>query len=221
MVAGIPIFYGMTPAQLATELNIGTDAIRKRIKDLFPERPFRTDMILTAPEIAAIRNMPSRNKKIESPERGTSQKAAAIINKPAASNEVPPVKKSEPWFVLWVPILITLSSVTLTVTGLFVFAQWAGGLLGAMFSLFLFTAVMIARDNMKGDTSEQALKGVLRLEIGAAALHCFTFWRLLPQFPDGQYFFYSRVAACVILAGFAAYLSYSAVLTVRNYNAEI
>jgi len=217
MGAGIFEINGMTPTELATQLGIGTDAVRKRISALFPDRPFRINMILTENEVAEIKNS-VRNKKTEKP---ATKKTTFMNSAPAGSNEVLPGKNREPWYVLWVPVAITLSSIALTVTGLFVFAQWAGGLLGAMFSLFLFTAVMIARDRMKGDTSKQALRTVLFLEIGAAGLHCFTFWRLLPQFPDGQWFFYSRVAACVVLAGFAAYLSYSAVLTVRNYNAEI
>ena len=73
---------------------------------------------------------------------------------------------------------------------------------------------------MKGATSEQALKTVWKLESGAAVLHCFTFWRLLPEFPAGEWFFVSRIVICTVLAGFVAYLSYNAVLTVRDYNAE-
>ena len=93
-------------------------------------------------------------------------------------------------------------------------------MLGSMFSLFLFATVWIARNKMKGATSEQALKTVLNLEAGAAVLHCFTFWRLLPEFPAGEWFFVSRIVICTVLAGFVAYLSYNAVLTVRDYNAE-
>ena len=73
---------------------------------------------------------------------------------------------------------------------------------------------------MKGATSEQALSTVWKLESGAAVLHCFTFWRLLPEFPDGAGFFVARIILCGTLAGFVAYLSYNAVLTVRDYNAE-
>lgn len=210
---------GITPIYIAETEGRGIDAIRKRWNAAFPGISFSATKELTESEAAAL----STGKKKEA----TMKRSQT----PAASNEVPPGKKTvegkraaEPkrsWFVLWPSLAITGASILLTVTGLYVFAFWAGGFLGLMFSLFLFMAVMVARDRMKGATSEQALNTVLRLEIGAAGLHCFTFWRLLPAFPDGEWFFYSRVAACVILAGFAAYLSYSAVLTVRNYNAEV
>jgi cation transport ATPase len=128
--------------------------------------------------------------------------------------------KSDDIVVLILSGLITVLSIALTITGLFVFANWAGSILGGMFSLFLFAAVWIARNKMKGATSGQALSTVWKLESGAAVLHCFTFWRLLPEFPDGGWFFVARIVICGILAGFVAYLSYNAVLTVRDYNAE-
>jgi len=129
-------------------------------------------------------------------------------------------KTGEAKTVFYLSISITVISIFLTITGLFVFANWAGAMLGSMFSLFLFAAVWIARNKMKGATSEQALSTVWKLESGAAVLHCFTFWRLLPEFPDGAGFFVARIILCGTLAGFAAYLSYNAVLTVRDYNAE-
>ena len=129
-------------------------------------------------------------------------------------------KTGEAKTVFYLSISITVISIILTITGLFVFANWAGFMLGSMFSLFLFATVWIARNKMKGATSEQALKTVLNLEAGAAVLHCFTFWRLLPEFPAGEWFFVSRIVICTVLAGFVAYLSYNAVLTVRDYNAE-
>ena len=124
-------------------------------------------------------------------------------------------KTGEAKTVFYLSISITVISIFLTITGLFVFANWAGLMLGSMFSLFLFAAVWIARNKDKGDTSERALSTVWKLEAGAAALHFFTFWRLL-EIRD-EYF---KAAACLFLAGFVAYLSYNAVLTVRDYNAE-
>jgi len=124
-------------------------------------------------------------------------------------------KNGEAKTVFYLSISITVISIFLTITGLFVFANWAGFMLGSMFSLFLFAAVWIARNKMKGLTSEQALSTVWKLESGAAVLHFFTFWRLL-EIGD-EYF---KAAACLFLAGFVAYLSYNAVLTVRDYNAE-
>ena len=128
--------------------------------------------------------------------------------------------KNDDIIVLILSGLITVLSIFLTITGIFVFANWAGSILGGMFSLFLFATVWIARNKMKGATSEQALSTVWKLESGAAVLHCFTFWRLLPEFLDGEWFFVARIILCGTLAGFAAYLSYNAVLTVRDYNAE-
>ena len=128
--------------------------------------------------------------------------------------------KNDDIVVLILSGLITVLSIVLTITGLFVFANWAGSILGGMFSLFLFATVWIARNKMKGATSEQALSTVWKLESGAAVLHCFTFWRLLPEFPDGEWFFVLKGAICGTLAAYAAYLSYNAVLTVRDYNAE-
>ena len=127
--------------------------------------------------------------------------------------------KNDDIVVLILSGLITILSIVLTITGLFVFANWAGSILGGMFSLFLFATVWIARNKDKGDTSEQALSTVWKLETGASFLHCFTFWRLLPEFPGG-WFFVARIVICGTLAGYAAYLSYNAVLTVRDYNAE-
>lgn len=148
---------------------------------------------------------------------------AKTESKPEKQEEKKPKiepKNGEAKTVFYLSISITVISIVLTITGLFVFANWAGAMLGSMFSLFLFAAVWIARNEMKGDTSEKALATVWKLEMGAAVLHCFTFWRLLPEFPAGEYFFASRVFICSVLAGFVAYLSYNAVLTVRDYNAE-
>jgi len=147
---------------------------------------------------------------------------AKTENKPEPKERKQPktAAKSDDIVVLILSGLITVLSIVLTITGLFVFANWAGTILGGMFSLFLFATVWIARNKMKGATSERALSTVWKLESGAAVLHCFTFYRLLPEFPDGGLFFTARIILCGTLAGFAAYLSYNAVLTVRDYNAE-
>lgn len=161
------------------------------------------------------------------PKSEPKQKAKSLLvkteNKPEKKEEKKAKtepKTGEAKTVFYLSISITVISIILTITGLFVFANWAGFMLGSMFSLFLFATVWIARNKMKGATSEQALKTVWKLESGAAVLHCFTFWRLLPEFPAGEWFFVSRIVICTVLAGFVAYLSYNAVLTVRDYNAE-
>ena len=213
----------MTAKQIAEHEGRGIDAIRKRWNTSFPGISFSADAELSPEMITALSK--ERAAKAEKSVSGKNEIMRLSIQSPVVSEEKSPgKKKGEPaktdWFVFWPSLFITAASILLTITGLFVFAHWAGGLLGLMFALFLFIAVMVARDRMKGDTSKAALLGVLRLELGAAGLHCFTFWRLLPEFPAGVWFFAARIALCISLAGFAAFLSYSAVLTVRNYNAE-
>lgn len=125
-------------------------------------------------------------------------------------------KTAEWWQIVIVCFFVSLLSVTLTTLGLTMFAKWAGGILGGMFALYLLASVLVSRNRLKGDTSEQALTTVLYMEIGASVLHCFTFYVLLPETND-----WLRVPAAGIMAGFVAFLSYKAVLFVRTYNAEI
>ena len=208
---------GMTAKHIAENEGRGIDAIRKRWNASFPGISFDASAELSPEMITAL----SKEKAVSAEKTERGEKIVKPLLTPVGGKDRPPVKKPKTdWFVFWPSLFITAASILLTITGLFVFAHWAGGLLGLMFALFLFIAVMVARDRMKGDTSKAALLGVLRLELGAAGLHCFTFWRLLPEFPAGVWFFAARIALCISLAGFAAYLSYSAVLTVRNYNAE-
>jgi hypothetical protein len=160
-----------------------------------------------------------KNKRIK-PKRDSSTAHNSSPNPPAELKELPgPKRDPEAVFVLLAPLGITILSVALTIVGLYVFAAWAGIILGSMFALFLVTTVFVARNRMKGDTSGKALETVGWLEAGAAVLHIFTFYRLLPDF--GEEWMPAKIVVCIALAGFAAYLSYSAVLTVRNYNAEI
>lgn len=212
------IIQTMTAGQLADKLGVSRQTMEKRVQRKLSGQGVGLSTPLSAEQ---VRVLSGRGAAVVSV--GMSSAKTKTSTKPAEpkakENEVPPVKTKEPWYVIAPQIIITLASIFLTIAGLLVFAKWAGVGLGIMFSMFLFSAVMIARDRMKGVTSEQALTTVLRLEIGAAVLHCFTFWRLLPEFPEQFQPF--RVMCCVALAAFAAYLSYSAVLTVRNYNAEV
>lgn len=208
------------PNTTLADLITGTlkyDTLRQRVKSRLGEK-YQANRPVTEKEISILlegkpksepkqiaKNLPAKTEKQEE-------------KKP--KSEAKTVAKSDDIIVLILSGLITVLSIVLTITGLFVFANWAGSILGGMFSLFLFATVWIARNKMKGATSEQALKTVLNLEAGAAVLHCFTFWRLLPEFPAGEWFFVSRIVICTVLAGFVAYLSYNAVLTVRDYNAE-
>lgn len=200
-----------TLADLITE-TLKYDTLRQRVKSRLGEK-YQANRPVTEKEIEILladkpkqvaKNLPAKTENKPEPKERKQPKTAA---------------KSDDIVVLILSGLITVLSIVLTITGLFVFANWAGTILGGMFSLFLFATVWIARNKMKGATSEQALSTVWKLESGAAVLHCFTFWRLLPEFPDG-WFFVARIILCGTLAGFAAYLSYNAVLTVRDYNAE-
>jgi len=190
------------------------DTLRQRVKSRLGEK-YQANRPVTEKEISILLG--------GKPKGETKQVAKSLPAKTEKSEQKQPKeqpKTGEAKTVFHLSISITVISILLTITGLFVFANWAGLMLGSMFSLFLFAAVWIARDKMKGATSEQALATVWKLETGAAVLHCFTFWRLLPEFPDGEWFFAARIVLCLTLAGFAAYLSYNAVLTVRDYNAE-
>ena len=195
--------------------------MRQRVKSRLGEK-YQANRPVTEKEISILLE---GKPKIE-PKQKAKNLPSKTQNKPEKQEEKKPkseaktVAKSDDIIVLILSGLITVLSIVLTIAGLFVFANWAGSILGGMFSLFLFATVWIARNKMKGATSEQALSTVWKLESGAAVLHCFTFWRLLPEFPAGEWFFVSRIVICTVLAGFVAYLSYNAVLTVRDYNAE-
>jgi hypothetical protein len=154
----------------------------------------------------------------------------AQVTREVDAQDAPRKDQLERATILVAPILITALSVTLTITGLYVFTGWGGAILGSMFALYLFKSVVLSRNRLKGWTSEQALATVLRLEIGAAVLHCFTFWRLLPELPAGnplwegvEFDGYTafKAATCLVLAGFVAFLSYKAVQSVRSYYAEV
>jgi len=209
------------PNTTLSDLITGTlkyDTLRQRVKSRLGEK-YNAARPVTEKEISILLE--------GKPKSEPKQKAKILLVKTENRTEKQEEKKpktepknGEAKTVFYLSISITVISIFLTITGLFVFANWAGFMLGSMFSLFLFAAVWIARNKMKGVTSEQALSTVWKLESGAAVLHCFTFWRLLPEFPDGEWFFVLKGAICGTLAAYAAYLSYNAVLTVRDYNAE-
>lgn len=206
------IMQTITAGQLADKLGVSRQTMEKRVQRTFPGESVGLSSPLSAEQV---------RKLSEGKRKSVTDKTKRSPTPAAKTQTEPPGQKTErsPRYMVIAPLSITALSICLTITGLYVFANWAGGILGGMFALFLFTTVMVARERMKGATSEQALTTVFWLEIGAAGLHTFTFWRLLPEFPET--YFPARVAACVILAIGAAYLSYSAVLAVRNYNAEV
>jgi len=115
------------------------------------------------------------------------------------------------------PLMATVFSVVLTNAGLYKFFGGFGLMLGLMFAAYLLPSVLVARNRMKGDTSENALKTVLWLEVGACVLHFFTFYSCL----DSAIEFAYRCAYAFVPAAFVAVISYNAVMIVRDYNAEI
>ncbi len=202
----------ITLADLITP-SLKYDTLRQRVKTRLGEK-YNAARPVTEKEISIL--LETRKEQPKSEPKNIPAKTENRSEKQEEKKPKTEPKTGEAKTVFYLSISITVISIFLTITGLFVFANWAGAMLGSMFSLFLFAAVWIARNKMKGLTSEQALGTVWKLESGAAVLHFFTFWRLL-EIRD-EYF---KAAACLFLAGFVAYLSYNAVLTVRDYNAEI
>ena len=114
----------------------------------------------------------------------------------------------------------TLISIALTFCGMYAIAGLFGAGLGAMFGLFLLAAVIAARNAETGDTSEDALKTVLYLELGACLLHPYTFFTSFGKMGvTGEW--YVLAAAAAVCAAFIAVLSYNSVKLIRNYYAEI
>ena len=130
-----------------------------------------------------------------------------------------PKRNAESVILFFSPFAVTLISIALTVCGLYMFAGLFGIGLGFMFGLFLFAAALVARNNQKGDTSADALQVVLWLELGACILHVFTFHRsfgVMGVNADDRILW----AAATFCSGFVAFISYSSVTLIRNYNAE-
>jgi hypothetical protein len=205
--------HGITPTELAKKLGLTISAVSKRWSGKFPGIPFSVSAELSAEQIKELSAGKSKGgrRKRGAPKR--SPKPAGEMKAPAGKTH------DEARAVLLTCSAVSLVSVILTGGGLIMFASWGGGLLGCMFALYLLSSILVARNRLKGDTSITALRTVLRMETGAAALHCFTFHELLPDFPPAWW--WAQVVASVVLAAFAAHLSYQAVLKVRNYNAEV
>lgn len=137
----------------------------------------------------------------------------------SANEEPQSAKGFEAQVLFYAPFAVNVFSIALTVCGLYRFAQGFGVMLGVMFSLSLIVAVIVSRNNMKGDTSQIFLKVVLYMEIAAFLLHIFTFYSVLPTADILGYDY--RAVFSALMAGGAAYLSYNAVKFVRTYNAEV
>ncbi len=121
--------------------------------------------------------------------------------------------------LFWSSFAITAISILLTNSGLFVFADGFGILAGVMFGFSLVSAVVVARNSDKQETSEKALDVVLYLEIGACFLHVFTFHYALESkitLSDGWLLWIPSIVLSVCVA----VMSYKGVELVRNYNVE-
>ena len=181
----------------------------------------RDAMGKTAPPASRAAALPAKIAVVEQP-----RALAAAQPKIKADEQPKDTEKTTPqWLekyaMIVLPGAVTVVSIGLTLFGLNYFAQQPGLMLGAMFGLVLFSAMIVARNPMKGDTSEQALSTVFWMEFGAFFLHCFTFYAKLPHpsiSPDWDWAIRATLAAPC--AGFASFLSFRAVVMVRNYNAE-
>ncbi len=142
-----------------------------------------------------------------------------IVAQKAQIEPQKPKRNAESVILFFSPFAVTLISIALTVCGLYMFAGLFGIGLGLMFGLFLFAAALVARNNQKGDTSADALQVVLWLELGACILHVFTFHRsfgVMGVNADDRILW----AAATFCSGFVAFISYSSIMLIRNYNAE-
>lgn len=151
------------------------------------------------------------------------QKQKRVLNRSAKTHSLTVAtvakiqdKKTESGLLFYAPFAVTLLSIALTISGLFMFAGWFGFTLGCMFGLFLFGASIVARNKEKGDTSASALNTVLYLELGACLLHVFTFYAALESANNEIL----RWSAAFVCASFVAIISYNSINLIRNYNAE-
>jgi len=201
-------------------------------------RPFSTSLVptdLEAANVPALAKAMGKSAQVAQRATASPVKAVTVAQPRAVAATQPRVEvakateKAEGVAVQWLekaamiilPGAVTVVSIGLTLFGLNYFAQQPGLMLGAMFGLVLFSAMIVARNPMKGDTSEQALSTVFWMEFGAFFLHCFTFYAKLPHpsvTPEWDWAI--RAALAAPCAGFASFLSFRAVVMVRNYNAE-
>lgn len=224
---------GMTIADICRETGKSSDTFGKGWRRAYARglvsRPFSASLVPTAKEVSAVSALRNALGGVADPKPKPAKRsvaAAQVVPESGPRTTAKPAKRlADDWgeslAMLIFPSIVTALSVALTVCGLFMFAQWAGALLGSMFGFVLVCAVIVARNRMKGATSEQALNTVFWMELGAFALHCFTFYKLMPAFPEGLWWQMLHGALAAACGGFASFLSYRAVIMVRNYNAEV
>ena len=167
----------------------------------------------------AVYEKPTAQMFIDAVAQMTPQKTAQKTQT-VTQNEPQKVKRNiEKEILFWSSFAITAISILLTNSGLFVFADGFGILAGVMFGFSLVSAVVVARNSDKQETSEKALDVVLYLEIGACFLHVFTFHYALESkitLSDGWLLWIPSIVLSVCVA----VMSYKGVELVRNYNVE-
>jgi len=235
---------GQTVQQICLSVGMKLEAFRKRWERANPDKIGRTfkemggrygtptktelDIVLSGFSVGAAKTdvvqygvTPSEilaDKKRSESKKRTDEKPAET-----AKEVEPEVVKNKPFdfenaIVFVASLMVTLCSMGLTTFGLWTFAGFAGLILGAMFAAYLAASVAVARNKNKGDTSESALSTVSWIEAGASVLHTFTFAHWIKyQTGLNEWYLWAFSAIC---AAFAAYISYRAVLTIRQYNAE-
>ena len=171
---------------------------------------------LTASQIAQLESRFGAAKVPQPKQRRVVNRSAKTHSLTVATVAQIEDKKTESGLLFYAPFAVTLLSIALTVSGLFMFAGWFGFTLGCMFGLFLFGASIVARNKQKGDTSASALNTVLYLELGACLLHIFTFYAALENATNDLL----RWSAAFVCASFVAIISYNSINLIRNYNAE-
>ena len=171
---------------------------------------------LTASQIAQLESRFGSAKMPQPKQRRVVNRSAKTHSLTVANVAQIEDKKTESGLLFYAPFAVTLLSIALTISGLFMFAGWFGFTLGCMFGLFLFGASIVARNKQKGDTSASALNTVLYLELGACLLHVFTFYAALESATNDLL----RWSAAFVCASFVAIISYNSINLIRNYNAE-
>jgi hypothetical protein len=196
-------------------------------------RGYAKNETATPSEIATMTEYYATLKSGEAKRAEKPKQAAAIpVRQAPEKQDLAPAKRQAPIIapaksedskapvVFLSPLAVSVVSVALTIGGLNRFAGVYGVGLGLMFAMYLLSAVWVARDRMKGDTSTDALKTVLYAELGACILHFFTFASILPDFGQAWSVPF-KYGAALLCAGSVAFLSYKSVILVRNYNSEV
>ena len=216
-----------TASRLKNCLGIGFDSNAVLTTDQLAQLEARFNKGVITPKKAAAKMgvAPSFQLRV-TPAKEAIEKVAQMIDElpntpqllPIAQPQTTPQQTAqsiEAQTLFFAPLAVNVLSIALTIAGLKMFAGWYGVALGIMFGLSLFAAVVVSRNSQKYDTSTTSLNTVMFLELGACLLHPFTFYTQLPNGNEAL-----RITAACIASVFVAFLSYRAVLIVRDYNGE-